>query len=171
MSDAAPKTRWHITFGTYAGRLHGGDKPTVDRRHNAFGEPQIIDQPGREKYEWNNLADEPVLLTAEQRVFVESILPELCSRGGWDFVECAAAANHVHVVADVDPAVHGKRVRAILKRWLTQALNERWRGATRRADGKTWWAEGGSARAVHGREYRQAAEEYVRKQRTTRRTS
>ena len=25
---------WHITFGTYGARLHGDERPTVDRNHN-----------------------------------------------------------------------------------------------------------------------------------------
>jgi len=157
-------TRWHITFGTYGARLHGGSKPTVDRQHNRLGERQIVDAPSRERYERSLLSDRPVLLTLEQQEFVQSVLPEICRRGGWDYVEGSAASNHVHVVLDVDCRVHGKQVRPLIKRWLTQALNARWEGA-RRSDGMAWWAEGGSARAVRGHDYREVVIDYVRKQR------
>lgn len=162
-----PKTRWHITFGTYAGRLHGSSKPTVDRSHNSLGEPHIIDKPNLERFEHNILAERPILLTPDQRLFIESIIPELCRRGGWDFVECGAQPNHIHVVCDIDPAIHGKRARALLKRWLTQALDERWTGAIARSDGMSWWAEGGSARAVRGQDYRAVVRNYVADQRAT----
>ena len=36
---------YHITFGTYGNRLHGSDKPHVDRDHNHYGEP--FADPGR----------------------------------------------------------------------------------------------------------------------------
>ncbi|MFA7235386.1 MAG: hypothetical protein WC058_00860 [Phycisphaeraceae bacterium] len=35
------RTTWHITFGTYGTRLHGDDRPTVDREHNQRGEAFI----------------------------------------------------------------------------------------------------------------------------------
>ena len=160
-------TRWHITFGTYATRLHGCEKPTVDRRHNKLGEPQIFDVPAREYDERQSLRDRPIFLTHEQQRFVETVIPVICDRGGWTFIECSAASNHIHVVLEADSVIHGKRIRPLLKRWLTQAMNERWTGATKRPDGMTWWAEGGSTRAVHGQGYRQAVEGYVAKQRAT----
>jgi REP element-mobilizing transposase RayT len=132
-----PKTRWHIIVGTYGTRLHGGSKPTTDRRHNRLGESQIVDVPTREQYERSLLSDHPILLTPEQQLFIQSILPEVCRRGGWGFVEGSAASNHVHVVLDADSQIHGKQIRPLLKRWLTQALNERWVGA-RRSDGMAW---------------------------------
>jgi REP element-mobilizing transposase RayT len=158
------RTRWHITFGTYAARLHGGEKPTTDRRHNRFGEPQIVDDPVREYRERRSLLGDAVLLTPEQQRYVQTTMPELCRRGSWDLVECSAASNHVHVVVDVDPEIHGKRVRALLKRWLTQAFDERW-ARPKRSDGMSWWAEGGSARAVRGHEYREVVKNYVQRQR------
>jgi REP element-mobilizing transposase RayT len=136
-------------------------KPTVDRRHNGLGESQIIDDPARERRVWNIARQHPIILTAEQQRFVERTVPGLCQRGGWDLVECAAASNHVHVVLDADSQVHGKQVRPLVKRWLTQAMNEEWPGVG------TWWAEGGSARAVRTEEYREAAKDYVARQRAT----
>lgn len=160
-------TRWHLTFGTYAGRLHGGDKHTVHRRHNHPGEPQIIDNPQRERRERESLANRPVVLSIEQQRFIEQTIPELCRRGGWNFIECAPAPNHVHVVLDADPRIHGKQIRPLLNRRLTHAMNKKWSDATNRSDGMAWWAEGGSTRAVRGTEYREAAATYVARQRAT----
>src|ERR1041384_6201116 len=136
-------TRWHITFGTYGCRLHGGFRATVDRKHNTRGEEYVGEAPRREAFERSALTGEPVFLTTEQQLFVQSVVPGLCERGGWSLVECSAASDHVHVILDADPSIHGRRIRPLLKRWLSQALNERWPG-TRRSDGMTWWAEGGS---------------------------
>jgi hypothetical protein len=38
---SAGLTTWHITWGTYGARLHGGDRPTVNRYHNKPGEPYV----------------------------------------------------------------------------------------------------------------------------------
>jgi len=53
------RTAWHITVGTYASRLHGGDEPTVDRNHNQRGEPFITAQPWRAHSERDRLRVEP----------------------------------------------------------------------------------------------------------------
>jgi REP element-mobilizing transposase RayT len=160
-----PRTRWHITIGTYAGRLHGGLRDTIDRGHNVFGQPSIGDNVRREAFERSNLSDRPILLSDEQQRFVQSVVPALCERGGWTLIECSAAPDHVHVALEADDSIHGRRIRPLLKRWLTQALNRRWAGATRRHDGMSWWAEGGSNRAVRGHEYRAVVQTYVRDQR------
>ena len=155
-------TRWHITFATYGSRIHGGPRPTVDRRQNKLGQDYMVDQRGLELHRGSLRAHDSVTLSQEQRGFIEATVPHICARGGWIIVEVAAAPDHIHVVLDVDQKVHGKQVRHWLKRWLSEALDERWQIAS------SWWAEGGSTRGVHGRDYREAAETYVREQRTRR---
>jgi REP element-mobilizing transposase RayT len=137
----------------------------VDRKQNTFCQDYIGDVVRREAFERSQLSDRPVVLTPEQQLFIQSVLPDLCARGGWTYIECSAAPDHVHVVLEADETIHGKQIRPLLKRWLTQALNERWTGATRRRDGMTWWAEGGSNRAVRGHDYRAVVVNYVHDQR------
>ena len=43
------RTTWHITWGTYASRLHGGYRPTVDKQHNQRGEPFLPRDEPRER--------------------------------------------------------------------------------------------------------------------------
>ncbi len=118
---------YHITFGTYGTRLHGDDRGTVDRSLNNFGDPII----GRED-DWNRmerrlLRFEPRNLAIEQRIFVEQSVPQICTRGGWQFIEVAAAPDHVHnmVVAKAD----GNAVRKWLKpgfpgwHWTPRIMN------------------------------------------------
>lgn len=74
-----------------------------------------------------------MILTAEQCTFIESIMPEICRRGGWTFRTCAAPlppprghdGDHVHVLLDALPEAEPKVIRELLKRWLTQELNKR----------------------------------------------
>jgi REP element-mobilizing transposase RayT len=152
---------WHITWGTHGERLHGGDRATVDVEHNERGEGFIFEDPARYTYERNLMEGDPVYLTLEQQSHVQAVIPELCERGGWILRTCSAGADHVHVLLDVDRAVHGEEVRRILKRWITQALEERWP----KPDCGTWWARQGSNRPVTNHAYLNNAYGYVCKQR------
>ncbi len=103
----------------------------------------------------------PVLLSHEQRRFIQEALPAICERGGWTLRACAAGADHVHVLLDIDSSIHGERVRNLVKRWLTQALDAQW---SKPASG-TWWAKQGSNRAVKDHAYLANAIRYVNVQR------
>lgn len=158
---------YHITWGTYGTRLHGdlhGDaRGTVDRNHNQPGTPVLGPDPEREAEEIEFRKFPPVELTKEQRLFIESALPEICQRGHWELFTRAAGPDHVHVVlrSTFDPEV----IRRLLKRWVGEALSEKWP----QEPGRTWWAEGGSIKWVMDRPYLANATGYVRRQQTHRR--
>jgi REP element-mobilizing transposase RayT len=154
-------TTWHITFGTYGARLHGSDRPTVSRAQNNPGDPFI--EPNRELAEKRRSAMtfQEVRLTREQQLLIENVLPEIVNRGGWTLRTCAAGPDHVHILLDIDPRVHGEKVRRLLKRWLGLALSQRWP----RPEGASWWAEQGSNIAIHEEDYLTNAFDYVFEQR------
>ena len=103
---------YHITFGTYGTRLHGDDRGTVDREQNAFDEP-IVGRDGEWQQEEALLLKFPArMLTIEQRLAVEQIVPQVCVRGGWDHIATAAAPDHVHNL--IRATVEGTDVR----KWL-----------------------------------------------------
>lgn len=158
-----PTTTWHITFGTYGTRLHGSPRPTVDRQHNQRGTPFLEVSTRRESFERGRLRLSPVVLTRAQQQHIESTVSALCERGGWSLVACAAGPDHVHVLLDVDSAIHGRQVRPLLKRWLTQALDARWKADER----ASWWAEGGSTKPVKNAAYRDSAIRYILRQRAS----
>ncbi len=163
MQQLDPKrTTWHITFGTYGARLHGGDRPTLERPGSRPGDPFVGEDQSRERFIKTTMLAEPVVLRLEQRAFIEEALPAICTRGGWTFRACAAQPDHVHVLLDADRHVHGEKVRRLIKRWLTQEMNRHWL----LADGARWWAEQGSNRAIRDLEYLNRAYEYIERQRT-----
>jgi REP element-mobilizing transposase RayT len=102
-------------------------------------------------------------LALRQRTFAEVELPSICDRGGWTFRVCAAAPDHVHVLCDVIPDVHGEKVRRLLKRWLGQELSKKWP----LPEGATWWAEEGSNIAVGDEKYLNNCFKYIFDQRAT----
>jgi hypothetical protein len=158
------RTAWHITFGTYGTRLHGGARPTVDKRHNRLHEPFVGQNKSRAVRERGRMKFPARYLSYPQRSFVEDRLPIICERGGWNYRVCAAGPDHVHLLCDILPAIHGERVRRLVKRWLGQALSESWSLPS----GASWWAEEGSNKAIHDDAYLNNAFVYILRQRTTR---
>jgi REP element-mobilizing transposase RayT len=102
----------------------------------------------------------PVVLSAEQRAFVEESVSSVCKRGGWELHACAGRGDHVHVMLSAQ--ADGEAVRRWLKAWLGQALSERWR----LPQGATWWAEGGSVKSVWDPRYFDDVFRYVSGQKT-----
>ncbi len=149
---------YHITFGTYGTRLHGGDAPTVSRPLNRRGDPFVEKNDALWTIKNNKMKESPCYFTEEQRRFVEEEIPALCVRGNWTHHVSACQEEHVHVLltAEADP----KDVRKWLKTWLSQSLND-W------FEKRTWFADGGSGKWVNDDEYFNNVYRYVLKQRTT----
>ena len=185
-------TTWHITFGTHGARLHGGPRATVDRQHNQRGEAFIDRNEDREEAELRRMNSPAAPLTIEQCMFIEAKIPSICERGGRILRTCAAPAprqtgtgtcrlaldgDHVHVLLDAPRDAEPKVIRELLKRWLTQAMNERFStseparpraGKAPKEKSKQWWAEGGSTKPVKDIEYLRNAHGYIERQRATR---
>jgi hypothetical protein len=123
---------FHITFGTYGTRLHGDARGTVDRAHNQYGEPIIGANAKWESDAAALLKFPPAILTNEQRTLVESTIPPVCERGGWKLAVCAAQEDRVHTLLSAPS--EGVTVRRLLKRWLSDAMSEKWP----RGPGQVW---------------------------------
>lgn len=154
-------TTWHITFGTYGTRLHGGYRATVDKRHNELGTPFIEENNIREQCEEKRMKFAPRILTSAQRSFLQDVVLSVCERGGWKYRISAAGRDHFHILLDIDPKIHGERVRKLLKRWLTQSLNQHWP----LPKDAVWWAGEGSNKAIHDEKYLNNAYNYIAAQR------
>ena len=161
------RTTWHITFGTHGSRLHGDDRPTVERDHNQPGEPFVEPDADRMNDERERLRGPAVRLTQTQRALIEAAIPTLCERGGWTYRVAAAPLppddHHVHVLLDAERRVHGKDIRKWLKRWLSESLNARFEPPP-----AGWWAECGSTKPVKNEPYLRNTYHYIKRQRTTR---
>ncbi len=103
------------------------------------------------------------VLKQDQREFIESELPIICVRGGWNHRICAAGPDHVHMLCDIVPTIHGEKARRLAKRWLGQDLAKSWP----LLEGQTWWAEEGSNIAVDDDAYLNNVFNHILRQRTT----
>jgi REP element-mobilizing transposase RayT len=153
---------YHITWGTYGTRLHGDDRGTVHRAENQFGDPILGQDADWQRMESHRLRFPARTLNLDQRLHIETTFTLICARGGWKPVEIAAAADHVHCIASAD--VDGDAIRKWLKRWMSQAMSERWRLES----DQVWWAECGSVKWIWESAYLQRAIAYVNKQKTSR---
>jgi REP element-mobilizing transposase RayT len=107
--------------------------------------------------EKSNLKSPPVRFANDQMRFIQSIIPDICARGGWKFQTCAAGPDHIHVIltSPNDPEI----IRRLLKRWIGQELSERYPSKR-----PTWWAECGSIRWINNERYLDDAINYVNRQ-------
>ncbi len=148
---------YHITFGTYGTRLHGGVAPTVALPRNHYEED--FEAPNAVRYEMSRelMREKPCVLSSEQRRFLENGIPAICDRGKWLYHIAAVQEDHVHILlsADADPKV----VRQWLKTWLSQSLNAHY-------GKRTWWAKGGSGKWVFEEDYFNNVHQYILNQRT-----
>jgi REP element-mobilizing transposase RayT len=156
---------YHITWGTYGTRLRYGPRPTVSRDQNDFGAPALNYDQHLWEREKGNLKYPPVLLDRDQMRFIESMIPALCERGRWTLRTCAAGPDHVHKVLTSDQ--NPDTIRRLLKRWLGQALCDRYPMMAVTPD-FTWWAESGSIKWIDDPAYLANATKYVTDQRATR---
>ncbi len=111
--------------------------------------------------EVSQLKFQPIILSVDHRVYIESVVPDICRRGNWEYHIAAGQPDHVHVM--IATPNDGKRVRKWLKTWLGQELSKHWP----LGPGHTWWAEGGSIKKVWDDDYFANVFEYIRSQRTS----
>jgi len=108
---------WH-TYGTW---LHGDERGSVDRLHNAYGTPLLVPDPDRFQWVTTRMRADPVTLNHEQQSLVARSLAETARRREWELLASAVRTNHVHLVvalADLPP----ERMLTAFKNWSTRAL-------------------------------------------------
>jgi REP element-mobilizing transposase RayT len=153
---------YHITFGTYGTRLHGDERGTVDRRLNQPGDPIIGAEPDWERLEYNKLRFPVREFDLAQRLLAESLIPDICVRGGWQLCARAARKDHFHTLLTAQ--ADGEVIRKLLKRWLGQALAAH----IPIEPEQTFWAESGSIKWVWDSAYFARVKKYVLDQRAIR---
>jgi REP element-mobilizing transposase RayT len=95
---------YFLTFSTYGNWLHGAAKEegSVDRKHNAYGEPFLPPDPARERAAACRMAHPPYILSATARVVARDAIVKLCSERGWFLSALHVRTNHVHAVVSAE---------------------------------------------------------------------
>src|SRR5262245_56560823 len=128
-----------LTWTTYGTWLHG------DARGSHFGSWFIPMDDELEEASREQMTDEPVFLSDEQRQVVDAGIVEMCARRGWTLHARNVRTNHVHVVLTAGP--NCKVVLAQLKARLSRLLSEHAGLCATIYSGKNgqcrWWTEKG----------------------------
>ena len=92
-----------ITFRTYGTWLHGDERTSVDRYHNAYGTARIPHRKARLDYNKSIMKGHPVLLDAERRKATDDAIREVCEHREWRLRALNVRTNHVHIVVSIGP--------------------------------------------------------------------
>ena len=91
-----------LTFTGYGTWLHGDERGSVDKEHNAPATPVLPPDPQRHAHEWNELAESPYHLDGPRRQVSLHALCEIAQRKGWMLHAAHVRSNHVHLVVTVE---------------------------------------------------------------------
>ena len=108
-----------ITFRCYGTWLHGDENGSTDRMHNVYGAPFLPPNDRWCAYNFRQLKQEPVNLTATQRECVEAAIRETCDFHHWTLLAMNVRTNHVHSLV-ASGATQPSRVLNALKSHATR---------------------------------------------------
>lgn len=147
---------YFLTWTTYGAWLPGDERGWVEK-----GKPGIqTANPLRVQTAQELMAEEPVILTAEQRVIVDEVLVQHCQIRKWILHARNVRTNHVHIV--VTALVEPEKVREQFKAWGSRRLSEHAGLVGRRKNGqKRWWTEGGDIEWIYEDQHLENAVRYV----------
>lgn len=126
-----------ITFTTFGTRLHGDDRGSVDREHNAYGQDLLLPEKELGEWERSRMIGAPILLGEKHRPVVERAIREAGEYRDWTIHALNVRTNHVHVVVGADSAP--EPVMNTMKSWATRRLRE---AALVTSGGRTWTRHG-----------------------------
>ena len=145
-----------ITFRSYGTWLHGDNRGSIDRFHNAYKSPYIPANPQWQEHNRDQLKLSPLTLRAQQRKSIEVAIRDTCSRRHWDLYAFNVRTNHVHSVVAIGSTMSSIALNA-LKANATRQLRE----------DNCWphdhspWADKGSKRALWNERSVSEAIDYV----------
>ena len=144
-----------LTWTCYGTWLHGDERGSVDRDHNAPGMPFLPPNETRLMHAVRQMARRPVRLSTAARRVVDQTVRSHCGVRSWTLHALNVRTNHVHAVVSCD--IQPGRAMEQLKAWTTRRLRESGE-ADRNAP---VWTEGGSRRWLWNAESLRRAIEYV----------
>ena len=109
-----------ITFRCYGTWLHGDDRGSMDRKHNAYGTPKTPANPPLERSDSKQRKQPHVVLGARQRKVVDTAVREACDYRKYILRAINVRTNHAHTV--VTAMQKPEPVLSTFKSYSTRAL-------------------------------------------------
>ena len=145
-----------ISFRTYGTWLHGDERGSTNRFHNAFRTPHIAPNEKWEKHTQRQLRSQPLLLNAAQRRSVETAIRETSEFRRWLLRAVNVRTNHVHVVISIGEANPARALNA-LKANATRQMREDGNWRTEHSP----WSDKGSQKHLWNEQSIAQAVDYV----------
>lgn len=152
-----PTLAYFLTWTTHATWLHGDDRGSIDRNHNARDTPPLAPDPERRERARSLARTPPVRLTREARDIVESTIRDHCDHRRWELHALNVRSNHVHVVVRCPADLAPETAMSQIKAWSTRRL----RDAGLAGKQAKVWTEHGSTRWIKSDASLIAAIDYV----------
>ena len=126
---------YFLTFACYGTRIHGSEKGSVDRNHNAFGCPFLPANRERVRAERGRMCESSARLDKRARSIALEAIRDACAFRGWILHAAHVRSNHVHVVvaAPASPSALLQKLKTRISRALNDEFGKR-----------SWWARHGS---------------------------
>ena len=144
-----------ITFTCYGSHLHGSESGSVDREHNAPGNPILEFDPTRDAAERELMDQAPYYLDQIRRGAVLEVIQEVCTYRDWRLLAAHVRSNHVHTVVEAE--IPPERVMGDFKAYASRRLNRMKLDEPNRKR----WARHGSTRWLRKPQHVSAAIQYV----------
>jgi len=144
---------YFLTFTCYGTWLHGDERGSVDREHNAPGTPVLQPDATRRASEQEDLDQSPYLLDQAHRQVALQALCEIARRKSWLLHAAHVRSNHIHLVVTAEGSP--ERILNDFKTAISRRLNKafpterdciRW---TRHGSTRYLWTEEAVAEKVH----------------------
>ena len=148
---------FHLVWATYGTWLPGDARGWIIRKTTGIQPPD----PTRERQAGERMAEDAVVLCAEQRATVEHTIRR-CEIRGWTLHAVNVRSNHVHVVVTADRSASD--VMDQLKAWCSRKLSDAaglHTPVAKKAGRKRWFSEGGDKETIDTDEYLANAIQYV----------
>jgi REP element-mobilizing transposase RayT len=113
---------YFITFHTHGTWLHGDERGSMDKAHNAPGTPRLRPDEKRQQRARAVMRNPPVVLTEPARKLVRDAIQRVVEHRAWTVHALAVCTNHVHIV--VSAPERPELVMNALKSWATRRLVE-----------------------------------------------
>jgi len=148
MSNDEFPMAYFITWTTYGTWLPGDERGWLKKGSAVIQAPD----PALHSAAHFAMAEEPVILTQEQRALVDAVIVKHCEIRDWTLHTRNVRTNHIHVV--VSAAATGEEVRAQLKAWCSRRLSELAGLSGKGRNGVCrWFTEKGDIRWIDGEEH------------------
>jgi REP element-mobilizing transposase RayT len=89
-----------FTWSCYGQRLHGDPAGSVGRFYDELGKPFVPENDGLQKYERDQLAHGPTVLSAPMRRVVRNTLVERCDYIRTPLIALNVRTTHVHLIVE-----------------------------------------------------------------------